>query len=319
MIASGITDQQPSFARRLWTAARPYSYPAAIVPTVLSVAVAKLNFPNLKINIINFALLLLGSIGAQAISNLVNDLVDFKTGVDTADAPGRKSALITGAITFREMLNSVIVIGLLSAVIGIYFTILVGWPIFIIVLISGILAIEYTAPPLKLKYHALGDVAVFVSFGIAMVFGTYLVITNQQAGALEHSKLIPLALYNFPNILLVLAILHANNHRDREKDSQLGGVTVANKLSFHMSKLVLEVLVIGPYVLTLIAIGLSHMSEAAILVLLSVPLAIKIIRPILIDDYSRSVPMIAKLHGRFGFLMTVAILVQIYALSHYHV
>lgn len=316
IVGSQSNRKKDSFAFRLWRASRPYSYPAAIVPVAISTVVAQFIFPDLKLHFFDFTLVLLGCIGAQAISNLVNDLVDFKTGIDTAEGPGRKSALIDGSISFREMLYSVLAIGLVSLAIGIYFSLEVGLPILVLVVVSGILAVEYTAPPLKLKYHALGDVAVFVSFGVAMVFGTYMVIAFRERHWLEPYALSRLALYNFPNVLLVVAILHANNHRDREKDRKLGGATLANKMSFSSSKNLLYWLLIGSYVITAVSILAGWMVWTAVIVFFSLPQLLRILQPFKTDDYSKSVPMIAKFHGQFGLLMTLGIVLQIVILRY---
>jgi len=297
--------------KTLWQAARPYSYPASIVPVLIGSALAKLVFRDISFNLGDFILVLIGCIGAQAISNLVNDLFDFKTGVDNPESAGRTNFLVSGALTVKQMTQFVASVMIICAFIGLYFTLKIGWPMFWLVLISGLLAIEYTAPPLMLKYHALGDLTVFLTFGVAMVLGSYMVQTFYRAGWASQAHFATLFAYLLPSALLVVAILHANNHRDREKDAQYKGKTVANVLSFPASKSILIGLLVLPYGLVACAVLFGLISWFALIVLLTVPVVIQIIKKIEKDDYSMTVPSVAQLHGKFGVLMTVAILCQI--------
>lgn len=267
---------------------------------------------------LDFVLVLIGCLAIQIVSNLVNDLIDFKTGLDTAESGHKFKALVNGALTWRQMFGYTLAMLALSGVIGLYFVWLVRGPLVAIVLIGGVMAVEYTAPPLKLKYRALGDLGVLLCFGLGMLFGTYLVLGCRQSGYLSPANLALVLLYALPSASLVVAILHANNHRDRQADQDAGARTLANKLSFRASKSLLLTLIIGPYVLAAgaAAFGAVIFGPIALCVLavfVSLPSLIKIVRPILADHYDRTVPGVAQLHGRFGFILAAAVVVQILA------
>lgn len=297
---------------KLWKASRPYSYPAAIVPVLLGTAASKFLFPTLDLRWGDFILVLLGCILAQAISNLVNDLVDFKLGIDTPDAPGRKSALISGDLSYDQMLQGTIAVCAAAALIGAYFSIVAGLPVVTVIAVGAVLSVEYTAPPLKLKYRGLGDLSVFIAFGIAMVFGAYMVQTRGQAEWLSEQKLVPLLLLALPSAFLVTAILQVNNHRDREKDAKLGGKTVANILSVTTSRSYLSALVILPYAIICGLIAFRVVELYAALILLTIPLAAGLLKKVSKSDFNGILPMAARLHGQFGVLFAFALVLQIH-------
>lgn len=303
-----------------WIALRPYSLTAAVVPVLIGTACARLLLPDAGVNWLNFILVLIGCILAQCVSNLVNDLAESKTGLDQAEHTGRLNVLQKGLISFRQMMIETLILGAVAAAIGGYFLYKIGGPMWVLVLGGGLLAVEYTAPPLRLKYRALGDVAVLLTFGIGMTLGSYLVQGYLDPSVLSPSKLLILAGYSIPNSFLVVAILHANNHRDRENDREFGAATVANKLSFGSSKTLLVLLIVMPYCLCVGLIGLmfptlSYAAIIAALPLLSFFAMRKILSPVMQDDYQRTVPQIAKLHGQFGVLMALALVLQIWSLA----
>jgi 1,4-dihydroxy-2-naphthoate polyprenyltransferase len=302
-----------------WLATRPYSLTASVVPVFLGSALAKLLLPGLALDRVfwvHFLLVLLGCLGAQIVSNLVNDLVDFKTGLDTAESSTRFKALVTGALTWRQMFGFTLLMCLIGGAIGLYFIWVVGGPLIWIVVGGGILAIEYTAPPLKLKYRALGDLGVLLCFGLGMLFGAYVVLGRGQAECLSAPNVITVLLYALPSASLVVAILHANNHRDRAADQKAGATTLANKLAFRTSKSLLMCLLVGPYAFAAAAslFGVLVYGPAALcglIVFLTLPPLIKLLKPIRADRYESTVPAVAKLHGRFGVALTGGLVIQI--------
>lgn len=304
---------------KYWRASRPYSLPASIVPVLLGTALAKLLLPPIRLDVsfwVNFLLVLIGCVCAQMISNLVNDLAEFKNGFDAKERSKRFNALAEGALTPGQILRFVFLLGFVAAAIGLYLVRLEPGPLIAIVGFGSILAVEYTAPPLRLKYHALGDVAVMLAFGLGMLFGAYIVAGHASAGVLYPRNCLIVLAYALPPGLLVVAILHANNHRDREVDREAGARTVANSLGFRTSKDLLYLLLIGPYALTVVisVAGIPWLGLASLTGLVSfasLPLLLKILSPIARDRYETTVPSVARLHGAFGLLLTGAVLAQI--------
>lgn len=306
-----------------WLAARPYSLTASVVPVLLGAALAKLLLPELVLDgtfWLRFTLVMVGCLAVQIVSNLVNDLVDFKTGLDTTESSTRFKALVTGALTWRQMFGFTLLMCIISGAIGLYFIWLVRGPLIWVVMAGAILAIEYTAPPLKLKYRALGDLGVLLCFGLGMLFGTYVALGHGQPDCFAARNLIAVLLYALPSASLVVAILHANNHRDRASDRDAGAHTLANTLGFGASKALLVGLLVGPYAFAAAAsifgcLLYGPISLCGLAVFVTLPPLLKLLQPIRADRYESTVPAVAKLHGRFGIALTLAVLAQI-LLSH---
>ncbi|MHB8635740.1 MAG: prenyltransferase [Fimbriimonadaceae bacterium] len=306
-----------------WLATRPYSLTASVVPVLLGAALAKYLLPGLLLGgafWLRFGLVLLGCLAIQIVSNLVNDLVDFKTGLDTAESGHKFKALVNGALSWRQMLGFTLLMAALSGVIGIYFIWLVRGPLLWIVVGGGVLAVEYTAPPLKLKYRALGDLGVLLCFGLGMLFGTYVVLGSGAANSLSSENVATVLLYALPSASLVVAILHANNHRDRAADELASAHTLANKLPARASKSLLLALLVGPYFFAAAAsvfgaLVFGPIALCGLLVFLTLPSLLTLLPPIRADHYEATVPGVARLHGQFGVALTLAVVGQTF-LSH---
>jgi|SRR5579862_9452637 len=302
-----------------WLAARPYSLTASVVPVCLGAALAKFLLTGLRLDAVfwlHFLLVLVGCLAIQIVSNLVNDLVDFKTGLDTEESGHKFKALVTGALTWRQMLGFTLGVSAVAGIIGLYFIWVVRGPLIWIVVAGGMLAVEYTAPPLKLKYRALGDLAVLLCFGLGMVYGAYFALGHDHPACFSGRNLLAVLVYALPSASLVVAILHANNHRDRAADREAGARTLANSLDFGASKLLLVLLLIGPYAFVGSAsiVGMRELgpkSLCGLAVLLTSPMLVNVLRPILADRYETSVPAVARLHGVFGLLLTLAVVAQV--------
>lgn len=165
---------------------------------------------------------LLAALLLQIGSNLANDVFDFKKGVDTAGRLGPLRVTQAGLLTpYQVMVGMGVVFGL-AALIGLYLIWVGGWPIVVIGLAAITSAIAYTGGPFPLGYYGLGDLFVFIFFGLAAVMGTYYV----QAGSVS-----PLAVWaSIPIGLLVVNILVVNNLRDLETDRATGKKTLAVRL-----------------------------------------------------------------------------------------
>jgi 1,4-dihydroxy-2-naphthoate octaprenyltransferase len=294
--------------RRWWQATRPYSFTAAAVPVALGTGLAPLLHPGLAMDWIVAALALAGAVAAQAVSNLVNDYVDARTGLDHAGNEGRSNCIVAGLLSPGAVLRLAAACAALATAIGLY----LAWataPIVLALMVAGaLLAVFYTAPPLQLKYRALGDLAVFLAFGALILVGAYAVQAHGMAGYLDLPRIAVLAVYGLPPALLVVAILHANNHRDRPSDRASGARTLANLLPPAASRALLWVLLAGAYGGVAAAAVAGLATRWTLLALLSLPLAVPIARRIRADDFGGDlVPRIAQLHGIFGGLLAMGV------------
>jgi 1,4-dihydroxy-2-naphthoate octaprenyltransferase len=250
-----------------WLASRPATLPAAVGPVLVGLGVAIGQgvfepFPALASMAV--ALLL------QIASNLANDLFDFRSGADTPERLGPPRAAALGMLSERELaIGTGVVLGL-AALVGLYLASVGGWPIVILGLLAIVSALAYTGGPWPYGYRGLGEVFVFVFFGLVAVAGT----TYLQTGHLE-----PVAVAAaVPVGALVTAILVVNNLRDIEADRRAGKRTLAVRLGERGAAAEYVVLVVGAFVVS-VALYLAWMLPLrGLLPLLSLPLALPLLR-----------------------------------------
>lgn len=293
---------------RYWTATRPYSFTAAVVPVLLGSLVAVYALRPLRFDFLAFLITIVGAIAIQAVANVVNDFYDSEVGLDRHDNYGALNAIVRGVISDQEAKRLIAGTGVVAFAVGIWFMARVGWQSWWLILGGGLLAFFYTAPPVQLKHHALGDLAVALGFGLGIAYGSFLVQAHNKTEAFEFPGG-QLLLYILPSLFLVVAILHANNHRDREADRAADAATIANTLTQPASRWLLRGLLIAPYVVVLLSVVLRIAALAWALTLVTLPLAIMLERRAAADDVEGMyVPDVAKLHGLFGIVGTIALI-----------
>ena len=210
----------PLSQRQIWMlATRPKTLPAAAAPVVVGTAVAIAEGA--------FALApalaaLLGALLLQIGSNLANDVFDYKKGADTSARLGPTRVTQAGFLSPRQVLTGMWLTFGLAALIGLYLIWVGGWPIIAIGVLSIAAAIAYTGGPFPLGYHGLGDLFVFIFFGLAAVCGTYYVQAGTVSG-LAWLAAVPVG-------GLIVNILVVNNLRDIESDRAAGKRTLAVRL-----------------------------------------------------------------------------------------
>lgn len=202
---------------KIWLeASRPKTLPAAVVPVMVATAFAQAHgaasFAKAGI-CLAFALLV------QIGTNFANDYFDFVQGADTAERVGPRRAVAAGLVAPRTMLMATgLVLGLAFAV-GLLLVIEGGWWLLPIGVVSIVCAIAYTGGPYPLGYNGLGDVFVFLFFGLVAVTVTFFV----QAG---HWPGVDVWLAAAAMGAIAANILVANNYRDAETDAKAGKRTL---------------------------------------------------------------------------------------------
>ncbi|OQA40745.1 MAG: 1,4-dihydroxy-2-naphthoate octaprenyltransferase [Chloroflexi bacterium ADurb.Bin325] len=197
-------------------ASRPRTLPAAIAPVIVGAALA--------VHAGAFRPLaalaaLLAALLIQIGSNFANDLGDFRRGADIRERVGPLRVTSAGLLSPREVKAGMFVVFGLAALCGVYLIVLGGWPILAIGLLSILAAVAYTAGPLPFGYYGLGDLAVFIFFGLVAVVGTFYV---------QARFITPLVwLAALPMGALVTNILVVNNIRDADTDMRVGKRTLA--------------------------------------------------------------------------------------------
>ena len=212
-------------------AIRPQTLPAAVAPVVLGTGIAVARgvadaFPA--------AAALAGAVLIQVATNLANDYFDYRKGGDTEDRVGPTRVVQAGLLSPEAVFRGTLVVLALAVVVGAYLVWVGGWPILILGLAALVCAVGYTGGPFPLAYHGLGDVFVFVFFGLAAVGGTYWV----QAGHFHPELLLAGAGVG----CLSTALLVVNNLRDRETDARAGKRTLAVRLGVSGSRVQYSVL-----------------------------------------------------------------------------
>ncbi|GGW79395.1 1,4-dihydroxy-2-naphthoate polyprenyltransferase [Salegentibacter mishustinae] len=207
----------------------PLSISGIIVGTTIAVSEG-------VFNIIIFSLALATTLGLQVLSNFANDYGDGVKGTDNEDRVGPQRALQSGLITQKEMLQGIII----TAIVTLLFAILLiyvafgkenlGYALFFFLLgIAAIAAaIKYTVGKSAYGYRGLGDVFVFIFFGLVAVYGSYFLYAHQW----NWLVLLPAFSIGF----LSMGVLNLNNMRDRASDEKAGKITLVVKLGAKRAK-----------------------------------------------------------------------------------
>ncbi len=200
----------------IWVrAGRPQTLPAAFVPVLIGASLAKNNGElNWTVSLIALLCAFLIQIG----TNFANDYFDHQKGADTGERIGFERATASGLVSNRQMLKATVLTMGLAFLCGLYLVWHAGWVILIIGICCLIFGILYTGGPFPLGYNGLGDLFVFLFFGIVAVTVTYYVNALEWSLPSFWASLIPGA--------LAVNILVVNNLRDVEQDAAAGKNTL---------------------------------------------------------------------------------------------
>jgi 1,4-dihydroxy-2-naphthoate polyprenyltransferase len=211
---------QMSPARAWMLAARPATLPAAAVPVFVGAGAAVGLGATFKPLV--FAVTLICALLIQIGTNFANDYSDFHRGADHEGRLGPTRVTQSGLISQDSVRRGIIVAFGISLLLGLYLALIGGWPIVLIGALSILSGLAYTGGPFPFGYYGLGDVFVFVFFGLIAVTGTaYL-----QNGVWSTFAFI----LSIPIGLLVTNILVINNLRDLPTDLAAGKRTLATRI-----------------------------------------------------------------------------------------
>jgi 1,4-dihydroxy-2-naphthoate polyprenyltransferase len=252
---------------RIWLmAARPRTLPAAIAPVLVGTAAAVQWYGSLPRWGAFFAALI-GSIFIQIGTNLANDYSDAKRGADTADRLGPVRVTASGMVTPQRVMRATWIAFAVAVVCGIYLTVVAGWVILLIGILSIAAGVLYTGGPRPYGYAGFGEVFVFLFFGLVAVNGSYYV-------QLEELDALPLGL-SISIGFLATAIIVVNNVRDVETDRRAGKNTLAVQIGREAAVRLYGLLVLGAFVVLPIALVAGEASMLPLIGLLAAPLALK--------------------------------------------
>lgn len=257
----------PSIMRIWLMAARPKTLPVGLAPVLVGTALAAQAdvFEPLR-----FAAALLGALFIQVGANLSNDYSDARRGADTEDRLGPVRVTAGGLVPPRQVLVATYVTFALAILTGIYLVAVAGWELLLVGGISIVAGVLYTGGPRPYGYEGLGELFVFLFFGIVAVAGSYFVQTETlvwEAFALA-----------VPVGLLAAAVLVVNNVRDIDTDRRAGKRTLAVRLGRERTRTLFAAMVYGSYLLTPVTWLFGPLSPWLLLPFLSLPLAAPVVR-----------------------------------------
>lgn len=282
-------------------ASRPKTLPAAIAPAVIGNVLA---FHDGVYNVWLGISCVLISLIMQVLANVANDLFDHEKGTDTPDRLGPIRATASGLITPKEMRVAIIVLIAVAGALAIPLILTRGLIVLGLGIVIVVSALLYSGGKNAYGYHGLGDLFVFIFFGLMATIGTYAMLTGTFS--LESG------IYAITQGALIVNILVVNNTRDRFTDKATGKNTLAVKMgrTAMNREFVINLLLAYGLVLGLPFFIPGH--YATLLVFLSLPLAWKNYQHFIEIEGKALNPILAetaKLTILFAFLLSIGILI----------
>jgi 1,4-dihydroxy-2-naphthoate octaprenyltransferase len=283
-------------------ATRPWSLVMTFVSTCLAGVLA---YTFGSFNAVFFILTMIGLLIAHTAANMANDWYDVKHGVDE-NAPTseyRPHPLLFGEVDKGTYKMVVIALYALGLSIGIYLTLIQGLPVMVFSILGVLLGVFYTADPIKLKHHSVGEISVFLAFGPLMVGGAFYAIT----GVFSWNPM----LASVPIGILVVLVLLANNIRDKDYDANFGISTLATNIDESVGILYYKILLVSAYLSTIILIFLEILSPFAIISFISIREALNILREFDVTVPLTSDQQTAQLALHYGVYLVIGELINV--------
>jgi 1,4-dihydroxy-2-naphthoate octaprenyltransferase len=257
-------------AGRIWLmAARPRTLPAAVAPVLVGTSLAATEG---TFKVLTFLAALIGALFIQVGTNLSNDYSDARRGADTEDRLGPVRVTAGGLVPPRQVLIATYVAFGVAVLAGCYLIATAGWELLLVGAASILAGVLYTGGPRPYGYEGLGEVFVFLFFGVVAVAGSYFA----QVEVLEWEALV-LAV---PVGLLASAILVVNNVRDLETDRRAGKRTLAVRLGRERVRTLYSAMLALAFLTAPLPWVLGSLSPWLLLSWLAIPLAVPLVRTV---------------------------------------
>lgn len=310
-------NNKPGFFKKWWISIRPFSLPASTMPVIFGTVLA-IVYGDTGLNVFHGLLSFSGMVILHGASNIMNDVYDYRRGLDTQPNPV-SGGVVRKIISVKEAKRAFTLMFATGVLIGLYLVWQTGIELLFIGIGGLLIGLFYSnSSKFSLKYNALGDFAVFMNFGILGALGAWFVQTSQLS-------LIPV-IWAIPMATLVIAILHANNWRDIKSDTKGNILTIASLLGDKRSLRYYGFLIYGPFFMVLALILIPHfffpefpaMPITFLITMLALPLAINLWKkalkrkkPINPVDFIALDGATAKLNLSFGSLSTLAVIIDL--------
>ncbi|WP_410766231.1 1,4-dihydroxy-2-naphthoate polyprenyltransferase [Haloferax sp. DFSO60] len=265
-------------------ASRPQTLPAAAAPVLVGTALAVHDglfapLPALAA--------LVGALLIQIGTNFANDYYDAVQGADTEAREGFTRVTASGLIAPETVKRAMYLTFAAAILLGTYLVYVGGVPILVIGLLSVASGIAYTGGPYPLGYHGLGDLFVFVFFGLVAVVGTYYVqavsilAAPLAVGIPPGTVPITAILASLPIAAISTDILVVNNVRDKEEDATTGKRTLAVRYGYGFARAEYVAMLALAYAIPVVLWTRAGFDWFVLLPLLSMPFAARITQTIL--------------------------------------
>ncbi|MGI4791005.1 MAG: 1,4-dihydroxy-2-naphthoate polyprenyltransferase [Janthinobacterium lividum] len=287
----------------VWVLAiRPKTLPAAAAPVLVGAGAAAAAH---RFSIGPIIAAFLGALLFQIGANLANDVFDHRRGADTAERLGPTRVTQAGLLTPGAVLAGMWLVFALSIPVGLYLAHTGGWPVVAIGLTAIVAAIAYTGGPFPLGYNGLGEVFVFLFFGLAAVCGTCFVSAGYVTEAAWLAAL--------PIGFLAMAILVVNNLRDLNTDRAAGKRTLAVRFGRQGTITEYSTLLALAYIVPVVMFAVHASRPWVLLTWLSLPLAavsLKNVRTLEGRPLNQVLANTARLELVYGVLLAVGLVLS---------
>jgi len=245
---------------------RPWSFPMTFIVVSLGAIYA---YITTKIfDPLLYALTVVGVILLHASVNLLNDYIDYKSNVDTPTSPTAKyrpHPIITGLYSPNDILFFSIIYAIIGFSIGLYLTMVTNIITLYLGILGLILVYAYNGYPFNLKYNALGEIEVFIVWGLLIPLGSYYI----QVEELSYNVM----LISIPLGVLIAAVLFANNLRDIDYDRGSGIKTLPIILGRDQGLKLYEFLLYIPYIIIFYLVFIRLIPALSLVTLITFPKA----------------------------------------------
>ena len=279
---------------------RPHSYPASIAPVLFGATYA-LGY-EIKFSILKFILFLLACLLIQAATNLFNEYYDYKHGLDKIDSEGISGSIVKGNLSPREVMVGALVLYALAFILGLILTFMTSLYVLLVGLVCMLAGYFYTGGKYPIAYSPFGEVVSGFFMGTIIISLSFYF----QTGYVNADIIV----VSLPLFIMIGAILLTNNIRDLDNDKESGRRTYAILVGRNNAIKTMAISFIVVYLLNVLFIVAKYASWWNLLVFVTIPLAIKIIKGFSENNHKTTMApfmvLTAKLTIFVGFIMSLA-------------
>ena len=279
---------------------RPHSYPASIAPVLFGATYA-LGYES-KFSILKFILFLLACLLIQAATNLFNEYYDYKHGLDKVDSEGISGSIVKGNLSPKEVMVGALVLYALAFGLGLILTFMTSVYVLLVGLVCMLAGYFYTGGKYPIAYSPFGEVVSGFFMGTIIISLSFYF----QTGYVNADIIV----VSIPLFIMIGAILLANNIRDLDNDKESGRRTYAILVGRNNAIKTLANSFVVVYFLNIVFAVTKYVSWYNLLVLATIPLAIKIIKGFSANNDKKTMApfmvLTAKLTIFVGFIMSLA-------------